>query len=267
MPRPLRKMASGPHVGAPTFVAYYRVSTLQQGRSGLGLDAQKAAVAQYVAQSRGRLVAEYEEVETGKRSDRPKLAEALAAVRARGAILTIAKLDRLARNAKFLLSIVEGTGQGGVVFCDLPQIPPGPMGKFFITLLAAVAELEAGLISQRTKAALAAARARGVKLGNPQLRCGDAGAARAGRESQRRRSLDHAAAVYPYITAAKNAGAGSLRQIAAALTARGIQPPSGGEAWHAAQVRRIILKHAEGGRDPVGPPNEMNDCGFARSRS
>jgi DNA invertase Pin-like site-specific DNA recombinase len=120
----------------------------------------------------------FEEVETGKLNTRPALAQALAACRAMHATLIIAKLDRLARNAAFLLSVVEGSGAGGVVFCDLPQVPPGPSGKFVIAIMAAVAELEAGLISERTKAALAQAKARGVRLGNPRLRHTRSGASR-----------------------------------------------------------------------------------------
>lgn len=227
---------------APGLIAYYRVSTLQQGRSGLGLEAQKAAVAAYVASTSGRLVAEYEEVESGKRNSRPQLAAALAACRARRAVLVIAKLDRLARNTQFLLSIVEGTGEAGVVFCDLPQVPPGAMGKFFLTLMAAVAELEAGLISQRTKAALAAAKARGVKLGSPRLRAGDAAGTAIAREARSAIAADCAADVLPYLTAARSAGATSLRQMAAALTARGVRAPNGGEGWNATQVRRILLR-------------------------
>jgi DNA invertase Pin-like site-specific DNA recombinase len=150
-----------------------------------------------------------------------------------------AKLDRLARNTKFLLTIAEGTGDGRVVFADLPQIPLGAMGKFFITLMAAVVELEAGLISQRTKAALAIAKARGVKLGNPRLRTGECGGGDAGRAMQTARSRAHAELVQPYITAARGAGASSLREVAAALTARGVQPPSGGDRWDSSQVRRI----------------------------
>src|SRR5215207_6167172 len=161
------------------FVAYYRVSTERQGRSGLGLEAQREAVARHVTGVAGQVVAAFEEVESGKRNDRPQLAAALAACRAQRATLLIAKLDRLARNARFLLGVVEGSGEGGVVFCDLPQVPPGPVGKFLVTQMAAVAELEAGLISQRTRAALAAAKARGVRLGNPRLRASDAGMARA----------------------------------------------------------------------------------------
>ncbi len=107
-------------------------------------------------------MAEFQEVESGKRADRPQLAAALAACRTRRAVLVIAKLDRLARNARFLLSVVEGSGEAGVVFCDLPSVPAGPIGKFMVTQLAAVAELEAGLTSQRTKAALAVEGARGA---------------------------------------------------------------------------------------------------------
>jgi DNA invertase Pin-like site-specific DNA recombinase len=243
MPLPRHRVAAGGPPSAPSFVAYFRVSTEQQGHSGLGLAAQRAAVGKYAASLDGVVVAEYEEVESGKRADRPQLALALAACRARRAVLVIAKLDRLARNTAFLLSIVEGTGEQGVVFCDLPQVPPGAMGKFFITLMAAVAELEAGLISQRTKAALAAAKARGVKLGSPRLSVGfDSSASRAGRMAQTARSKAHAADVLPYIEAARGAGAASLRQVAAALTARGIQPPSGGDAWHASQVQRIVRR-------------------------
>ena len=108
-------------------------------------------------------------MESGKRSDRPQLAAALAACRARRATLVIAKIDRLARNARFLLSVVEGSGDAGVVFCDLPALPPGPVGKFMLTQMAAVAELEAGLTSQRTTAALAVA-ARNHKRSDAQSR-------------------------------------------------------------------------------------------------
>lgn len=245
MPRPRARMAAGGAPGSPGLVAYYRVSTDKQGRSGLGLEAQKEAVARHVGSTSGVLLAEFEEVESGKRTDRPQLAAALAACRARRAVLVIAKLDRLARNARFLLSVVEGSGEGGVVFCDLPQIPPGAMGKFFLTLMAAVAELEAGLISQRTKAALAAAKARGKKLGNPNLRPGDSATAAVARQANTERARSHALDVLPYITAAQKAGATSLRQIAAALTARGVQPPAGGDVWHPSQVARIMRRASQ----------------------
>src|SRR5258705_7082242 len=146
------------------FVSYLRVSTDKQGRSGLGLDAQREAVANYLNGGKWTLAKEYVETESGKRSDRPKLAAALAHAKAIGATLVFAKLDRLSRNVDLLRSLVASDAD--LVFCDLPHVPPGAMGRFLLTQIAAVAELEAGLISERTKAALAAA-ARGVKLGNP----------------------------------------------------------------------------------------------------
>ena len=254
-PEPLRAMTPAPPssplartgagVSAPVparFIAYYRVSTDRQGRSGLGLEAQRAAVAHHVARAGGvAIVAEFEEVESGGRGDRPQLAEALAACRMHKATLVIAKLDRLARNARFLLSVVEGSGEGGVVFCDLPTVPPGPVGKFLVTQMAAVAELEAGLISQRTRAALAAAKARGKVLGNPRLRAGTPehahAAAAAARSAQARART---AEVMPYVEAARRAGASTLRELAAALTARGVPTPAGRHAWRPEQVRRVL---------------------------
>ncbi len=239
---PLARTGAG--VAAPVaarFIAYYRVSTDRQGRSGLGLEAQREAVARYVVGAGGTVVTEFEEVESGRRSDRPQLAAALAACRARRATLVIAKLDRLARNARFLLSVVEGSGEGGVVFCDLPTVPPGPVGKFLVTQMAAVAELEAGLISQRTRAALAAAKARGVRLGNPRLRAGATGTARAAAAARSARARARAADLLPLVEQARRAGATTLRELAAALTARGVPTPAGGRhAWHPQQVRRLL---------------------------
>jgi DNA invertase Pin-like site-specific DNA recombinase len=214
-------------------VAYYRVSTQQQGTSGLGIDAQKAAVATHVEQLGGAVIHEFEETESGKRADRPQLAAALEACRRHKATLIVAKLDRLARNVRFLLTVAEGVGDAGVVFCDLPQLPAGPVGKFLLTLLAAVAELEAGLISQRTKAALAAARERGVKLGNPKLRAASGPAAR------KRQARSEARKVLPFITAARRAGCTTLKEIAEALAARGVKTPAGNDNWAPEQVRRI----------------------------
>jgi DNA invertase Pin-like site-specific DNA recombinase len=226
------------------FVAYFRVSTDKQGKSGLGLDAQREAVARYVAGQGGEVVAVFEEVESGKRNDRPQLAKALAACRARRAVLVIAKLDRLARNARFLLSVVEGTGENGVVFCDLPTVPPGPVGKFLVTQMAAVAELEAGLIAQRTRAALAAAKARGVRLGNPSPTAGTREtamrAARARAETAAARAQD----LVPYVLHAQRDGATTLRALADALNARGIPTPSGSGTWRPEQVRRLLARQA-----------------------
>lgn len=251
MPRPTKKAAV--HAApSPPFVAYYRVSTEAQGRSGLGLEAQKASVATVVASRRGRLVAEFEEVESGKKNERPQLAAALAAARARRACLVIAKIDRLARNARFLLTVVEGCGEAGVLFADLPQIPEGPTGKFLLTLLAAVAELEAGMISQRTKAALAAAKARGVKLGSRRLVKGfDTAVSRQGRATQTARSTAYHAELLPYLTAARAAGCRTQRELCDALTARGIRTPMGGEVWHVGQLQRLLAFERASAPSPI----------------
>jgi DNA invertase Pin-like site-specific DNA recombinase len=217
----------------PRFVAYYRVSTDKQGRSGLGLDAQRAAVARQAAAAGGAVLAAFEEVESGRRGDRPQLAAALAECRARRATLLIAKLDRLARDAHFLL----GLEKAGVEFvaADMPYA-----NRLTIGVMALVAEEEARATSARTKAALAAAKARGVRLGNPRLRPGDsetAASARAAWSSAARKRADE---VMPYLNAACRAGATTLQQLADALTARGVRAPRGGEQWRPWQVRRVL---------------------------
>ena len=226
----------------PRFVSYLRVSTDSQGRSGLGLEAQRQAVAAHVAQTSGVLVAEFQEVESGKRADRPQLAAALAACRTRRSVLLIAKLDRLARNARFLLSVVEGSGEAGVVFCDLPTVPAGPVGKFLVTQMAAVAELEAGLISQRTRAALAVAKARGVKLGNPRLVPATPAMAAVAREARSRQVAERTADVLAVLRQVQAKGATSLRTIAAGLQAHGVLTPAGKAVWSACQVRRVLAR-------------------------
>lgn len=226
------------------FVAYLRISTEGQGRSGLGLEAQRQAVATYLAQSGGELLAEFQEVESGRRGGRPQLAAALACCRTRRAALLVAKLDRLSRDARFLLGLVEGAGEAGVVFCDLPAVPPGPMGRFLLTQMAAVAELEAGLTGQRTRAALAVAKARGTRLGNPRLRPGTpeaAGVARAAHaELAQARSVELRAVVDELRAEGAISEGASLRQLAAVLAARGVRAPQGGARWSAAQVRRVL---------------------------
>jgi len=144
---------------ARKLVAYYRVSTRKQEQSGLGLEAQRTAVADYAKRNGGTVIAEYTETETGKRSDRPNLAEAIGHTRLSAATLVIAKLDRLARNVHFTSGLMES----GVEFvaCDNPDA-----NKLTIHLLAAMAEHEATQISNRTKDALQAAKARGAKLGS-----------------------------------------------------------------------------------------------------
>lgn len=223
------------------YVAYYRVSTDKQKRSGLGLDAQREAVQKHLDGGNWKLVGEFTETESGKRNSRPQLALALATARLHNATLIVAKLDRLARNTRFLLTLVEESGERGVVFCDLPKIPEGPVGKFIVSQMASVAELEAGLISQRTKAALRAARARGQVLGHPnpriasEAKSGATASALVRQRTARRRVAD----VMPVIDAIRAEGAATLREIAAALNRRGIPAPRGGQ-WLEMQVSRVL---------------------------
>lgn len=214
------------------FVAYYRVSTAKQGASGLGLEAQRMAVADYLKHTGGDLVAEITEVESGTRNDRPKLAEALAACRVHKAVLVIAKLDRLARNAAFLLSLRDG----GVEFVavDLPTA-----NRLTVGIMALVAEDEAERISARTKAALAAAKARGVKLGNPANLSNRITGSTHGNERKAALADKRAADLLPVVNDIRKAGATSLRAIAAELNTRSITTPRGG-AWSAAQVMRLL---------------------------
>src|SRR5258706_12921271 len=148
----------------PRYVAYYRVSTQRQGRSGLGLDAQRKSIIDRLC-VKAQLIAEYTEIESGKRTDRPKLVKALAACRLHRAILIIAKLDRLARNVAFVSNLMEA----GVEFeaVDFPTA-----NRLTIHILAAVAEHEAKMISDRTRSALAAAKARGIRLSGFRNRAG-----------------------------------------------------------------------------------------------
>lgn len=217
---------------AETFIAYVRVSTDAQGASGLGLEAQRAAIERHVNGAGGKLVAEFQEIESGKNNARPEIAKALAACRARRATLIIAKLDRLARNVAFISNLMES----GVEFvaADMPMA-----NRLTVHILAAVAEHERQMISERTIAALAAAKARGVKLGNPRLRPGNRDSARAAAAVRSRKADQRAAEIRPYIEAAQKAGLIAPKDIAEALTARGIKTPGGCSNWTAEQVRRV----------------------------
>jgi DNA invertase Pin-like site-specific DNA recombinase len=208
------------------FVAYYRVSTAQQGKSGLGLAAQKAAVRQRLDGGSWQLVDEYTEIESGKRVKRPQLEAALAACKKLKAKLIVAKLDRLARNTRFLLTLIEAGVEP--LFCDLPEMS-GAMGKFMLTSMAAVAELEAGLISERTKAGLAVAKKRGKKLGAT-------GAWLA--KKHRAEAKVRAQQLAPVIRELQQRGL-SMRAIAAELTKRKVETPRGG-TWHPQLVTRIV---------------------------
>jgi DNA invertase Pin-like site-specific DNA recombinase len=232
----------------PRLIAYRRVSTARQGASGLGLEGQDAAVATYAHQAGAVVVRAYTEVETGKRADRPELARALADGKQSRATLVIAKLDRLARNARFLLTLIESGVD--VAFCDLPHVPPGAVGKFLLTQMAAVAELEAGLIGERTRAALAAYRARGGLLGSARPGAhrltGGANpkAARRAGEVARARADEAYADLAPIVAELRAAGL-SLRQIANRLNQDGHTTRSG-KPWNATQVARVLERAGSG---------------------
>lgn len=219
------------------FVAYYRVSTDRQGRSGLGLEAQRSQVAAYLNGGDWRIIAEFTEVESGKRSDRPQLDKALAAARLHRVPLVVSKVDRLTRSVSFLSRLLDAGVD--VRFADLPQIE-GATGRFILQQMVAVAELEAGMISARTKAALAAAKRRGVKLG------GDRGvipSAKTRSKALRAIKAKADARAADVLTRIDELGDKSLRTIAADLNSAGIPTARGGE-WSATQVSRVLARRA-----------------------
>ncbi len=221
-------MVTGKHV------AYYRVSTVKQGRSGLGLEAQQSAVRGFLNGGSWELTGEVIEVESGKRADnRPQLQEALRLCRTTGATLIVAKLDRLSRDAAFLMQLQNA----GVSFvaADMPGA-----NSFTVGVMALVAQQEREAISARTKAALAAAKVRGVKLGGLRGHTLPSHAAAAASVKVRTASADQRIRdVLVSITEAQAEGVLSLRGLAAALNAKGITAPRGGP-WSAAQIKRIL---------------------------
>lgn len=221
------------------FVAYYRVSTARQGRSGLGLEAQRRAVADFLNGGSWKLMAEFVEVESGKADDRPQLEQALATCELSGATLVVAKLDRLSRNLAFLAKLQESGAR--FVAADMPEA-----NELTIHIMAAVAQAERKAISTRTKEALAAAKARGVRLGGSRSNLDDLKKGPAQSAAVRRaQSLKRAAKVRRQIDSMlAEAERPSLRQIASELNGRGITAPRGGR-WHAAQVK-AVLERSEG---------------------
>lgn len=214
------------------FITYYRVSTQQQGQSGLGIEAQQSAVAAHVASVGGEVFAEYVEVESGKKNDRPKLEAALKRCRLSGATLLVAKLDRLSRNAAFLMKLQESSVQ--FTAADMPQA-----NSFTVGIMALMAEQERLMISQRTKAALAAAKARGVKLGNiDTLTNRDVTAANKTRLSN---AAARNAEIYSVIVEiqSEHSESLSLRAIASKLNTAGYKTSRGAE-FKAQSVKRII---------------------------
>ena len=218
-------------------VAYERVSTARQGRSGLGLEAQRKSIDDFAAERGARILARLTEVESGGRNERPELGKALDLARLTGATLVIAKLDRLSRNAAFLLTLRDA----GVRFLavDMPEANDLTVG-----IMALVAQQEREAISRRTREALAAAKARGVTLGNPN---GAAALRRAGkggvalRQAVTRNADQHAADLADVVAGLQRDGQCTLRAIAAALNARGILTRRGG-AWHVSTVRNLLAR-------------------------
>lgn len=218
-------------------VTYYRVSTATQARSGLGLDAQRHAVESFCQGRNCEVLNEFVEVESGKRNDRPKLAEALHLAKVTGATLVVAKMDRLSRNAAFLLALRDSGAK--LVAADQPDVNDMTVG-----ILAVVAEEERRAISARTSAALQAAKARGRKLGNPN---GAAALRKAGKGNSASVSAVKAAAdrhaedVRPIVQHLRQQGRTSLREMAAGLNERRIRTPRGG-VWHPTSVKNLLAR-------------------------
>lgn len=223
-------------------VVYMRVSTARQGRSGLGLEAQQAAIAHFVRERRAEVIQTFTEVESGAAADRPELGRALHLAKVTGATLLIAKLDRLSRNAAFLLTLRDS----GVRFiaADMPDA-----NELTVGIMALVAQQEREAISRRTKEALAAAKVRGQRLGNPN---GAAALRRAGRGNEaaiaatKKLAHEHAASLRPVLAELACKGIITLGAIAKALNERGILTPRGG-TWHKSSVRNLMerLRTAE----------------------
>jgi DNA invertase Pin-like site-specific DNA recombinase len=219
------------------FVCYYRVSTGRQGKSGLGIEAQREAVKTYLNGGDWQIVDEFTEIESGRNSDRPALEKALAAARLHRGALVVSKVDRLTRSVAFLSRLLEAGVD--VRFADLPQIE-GATGRFLLQQMVAVAELETGMISARTKAALAAAKRRGKKLGGNRGVKPSAKMHAASKAALHRRAEARAADIAPVISELRSAGATSLRAIAAGLNKKGIPTSRGFGEWSAVQVARVL---------------------------
>jgi DNA invertase Pin-like site-specific DNA recombinase len=210
------------------FVAYYRVSTDRQGKSGLGLEAQQTAVRDYLNGGQWDLVGEFTEIESGKRSNRPALTKAVETCRRHRAKLVIAKLDRLSRNLAFIATLMDS----GVEFVavDNPHA-----NKLTVHILAAVAEHEREMISERTRAALQAAKARGKRLGNPRLSEAAALGTAVGKAAADQRS----AQILPIIRELRANGVASANAIATKLNERRVPTARGGR-WTHVQVAAVL---------------------------
>lgn len=220
------------------YVAYLRVSTQRQGLSGLGIEAQRQAIANFVRLSGSDLVAEYVEAESGADDGREQLAEALDLCRRTRSTLLVAKLDRLARSVRF----VSATLDSGVpiVAADNPHA-----SRLVLHMLAAVAEFEREQISHRTKAALQAARSRGIKLGLNGRRLA---------EQHKQSATDFAESLRPMVVAARAAGATTPSRLAQELNAQGVRSRAGGK-WHASNVSRVLVRLGLSGPDDLNARN------------
>lgn len=217
------------------YTAYYRVSTADQGRSGLGLEAQQETVKRYIEKMGGELLEEFTEIESGTKNDRPQLQRALNLARRRGSILIIAKLDRLSRNHLFISQLMESKVE--FVACDIPEA-----NTFTIHIFSALAQQERELISTRTKQALQVKKAQGVTLGTPRnlSEVAQAKGRRLGNEAKRRKAEEFAKLMLPVIQGYQEAGL-SLRAIADRLNTTGELSASGKTgAWTATAVKNIL---------------------------
>ena len=213
------------------YIAYYRVSTAAQGRSGLGIEGQQAAVTAFLATQDHELIGSYTEVESGKIADRPQLTAALALAKRQKAKLIISKLDRLSRNLSFLANLIESSVE--IVIADMPTA-----NRLTIQLMAVVAEHEARMISERTKAALAAAKARGVVLGN---RASLIAAQPLAREVISKHADQHADNIIPTLRQIVKSGVRSVHAMAEQLNQRGVKTARGG-SWHGTTILNLIRR-------------------------
>lgn len=228
-----------PHSGK--YVAYLRVSTQRQGQSGLGIEAQRKVVNDHLNGGEWEIIAEYVEHESGKRSDRRRkeLAAALKHCKEEGATLIIANISRLTRNLAFLTRIIES--QIPIIACDVPDMGNPSQNKFMLQMMANIAEYEGAMISDRTKNALAAKKARGESMGTPNPHAG----ARLGGAETASAVDAWAEELRPVIADLKKYGCDSLRKIAEGLEARGAKTFRGKDKWALSSVRNLLTRLGE----------------------
>lgn len=227
-----------PHTGK--FVAYYRVSTDKQGASGLGLDAQRELVTNFLNGGRWSVIGEFTEIESGRKRlrDRPMLQAALQLARKQKARVIVARLDRLARDELMIQTIIES--KVAVTFCEMPDLDTSTAdGRLRLSMMSSIAAYEARRIGERTKAALKQLKKQGVKLGSPTPEVGSA----EGVKVIMAKADAYANRVGPIVRdIIRKSGASTMRDIAAALTARGVETPRGNTDWHPSQVSNLLKR-------------------------